>query len=204
VNTDHCLPTSINNLFGPYFQPHKKKRENAQLTAPTYPSNIKHPPPIMPLTIDHTTLVVPASNLNDIVQFLLATLEPLGLREWMRPTPTSVGLGDKTPFFWVTGVEGDEETLRAVMRCEHFAFSAGSKFRLCLFVVAEQVRLTGVDVANELVDAFYQAAIKAGGEDNGAPGPRPQYHPGYYAAYVKDPVCGINIEVVNHNTASYA
>jgi len=52
------------------------------------------------------------------------------------------------------------------------------------------------------VDAFHQAAIKAGGEDNGAPGPRPQYHPGYYAAYVKDPVCGINIEVVNHNAGS--
>ena len=54
------------------------------------------------------------------------------------------------------------------------------------------------------MDAFYETAIKAGGKDNGAPGPRPQYHPGYYAAFVKDPVCGINIEVVNHNTASYA
>jgi hypothetical protein len=64
--------------------------------------------------------------------------------------------------------------------------------------------LTDLTTANELVDAFYEAAIKAGGEDNGAPGPRPQYHPGYYAAFVKDPVCGINIEVVNHNTASYA
>jgi hypothetical protein len=55
------------------------------------------------------------------------------------------------------------------------------------------------NAANDLVDAFYKAALKAGGEDNGAPGPRPAYHPGYYAAYVKDPVCGINIEVVNHN-----
>lgn len=56
---------------------------------------------------------------------------------------------------------------------------------------------------NELVDKFYEAAIKAGGKDNGAPGPRPQYHPGYYGAFVKDPVCGINIEVVNHNMGSY-
>jgi hypothetical protein len=55
------------------------------------------------------------------------------------------------------------------------------------------------NAANDLVDAFYKAALKAGGEDNGAPGPRPAYHPGYYAAYVKDPVCGINIEVVNQN-----
>jgi hypothetical protein len=84
----------------------------------------------MPLTLDHTTLVVPASKLEDIVEFLLTALKPLGLREWMRPIPTSVGLGDKTPFFWVTGIEGDEETLRTVLRSEHFAFSAGSKFGL--------------------------------------------------------------------------
>jgi hypothetical protein len=80
----------------------------------------------MPLTLDHTTLVVPASKLEDIVKFLLTALKPLGLREWMRPIPTSVGLGDATPFFWVTGIEGDEETLRTVLKSEHFAFSAGS------------------------------------------------------------------------------
>lgn len=81
----------------------------------------------MPLSIDHTTLVVPTSKLNDMVTFLLTALKPLGLKEWMRPIPTSVGLGDATPFFWVTGIEGDEETLQAVMRNEHFAFSAASK-----------------------------------------------------------------------------
>src|SRR5688500_8657480 len=36
------------------------------------------------------------------------------------------------------------------------------------------------------VDAFYQAAMAAGGKDNGPPGERP-YHPGYYAAFVLDP-----------------
>jgi len=81
----------------------------------------------MPLSIDHTTLVVPISKLDDIVTFLLAALKPLGLREWMRPIPNSVGLGDATPFFWVTGIEGDEETLRTVMLNEHTAFSAASK-----------------------------------------------------------------------------
>lgn len=45
------------------------------------------------------------------------------------------------------------------------------------------------------VDAFYAAAIKAGGADNGAPGLRPQYHATYYGAYVKDPL-GNNIEAV--------
>ena len=46
-----------------------------------------------------------------------------------------------------------------------------------------------------LVDAFYNAAIGAGGRDNGAPGLRPQYHPNYYGAFVLDPD-GHNIEAV--------
>jgi catechol 2,3-dioxygenase-like lactoylglutathione lyase family enzyme len=53
-------------------------------------------------------------------------------------------------------------------------------------------------VANRaLVDAFHQAAIAAGGRDNGAPGPRPHYHPNYYGAFVLDPD-GHNIEAVCH------
>jgi catechol 2,3-dioxygenase-like lactoylglutathione lyase family enzyme len=47
------------------------------------------------------------------------------------------------------------------------------------------------------VDAFYKAAMAAGGSDNGAPGPRPHYHPGYYGAFVLDPD-GHNIEAVCH------
>jgi len=47
------------------------------------------------------------------------------------------------------------------------------------------------------VDAFHAAALAAGGRDNGAPGPRPIYHPGYYAAFVLDPD-GANIEAVFH------
>ncbi len=47
----------------------------------------------------------------------------------------------------------------------------------------------------EEVDAFYEAAMEAGGKDNGAPGPRPNYGPKYYAAYVKDKE-GNNVEVV--------
>ena len=48
------------------------------------------------------------------------------------------------------------------------------------------------------VDAFHRAAVQAGYGDNGAPGERPQYHPGYYAAFVLDPD-GNNVEVVNHH-----
>ena len=47
------------------------------------------------------------------------------------------------------------------------------------------------------VDAFYTAAVAAGGSDNGAPGLRPQYHPAYYAAFVLDPN-GHRIEAVCH------
>ena len=47
------------------------------------------------------------------------------------------------------------------------------------------------------VDAFYAAAIAAGGKDNGAPGLRPHYHPNYYGAFVLDPD-GNNIEAVCH------
>jgi catechol 2,3-dioxygenase-like lactoylglutathione lyase family enzyme len=52
--------------------------------------------------------------------------------------------------------------------------------------------------SNDTVDAFHTAALAAGYTDNGAPGERPQYHAGYYGAFVLDPA-GINVEVVNHN-----
>jgi catechol 2,3-dioxygenase-like lactoylglutathione lyase family enzyme len=60
--------------------------------------------------------------------------------------------------------------------------------------------LTGTHIAfaapdRSAVDAFYEAAIAAGGRDNGAPGLRPQYAPTYYGAFVLDPD-GHNIEAV--------
>lgn len=51
-----------------------------------------------------------------------------------------------------------------------------------------------------MVDAFYEAALQAGGKDNGAPGERSKYHPGYYGAFVLDPD-GNNIEAVFHGEA---
>ena len=50
------------------------------------------------------------------------------------------------------------------------------------------------------VEAFYAAALKAGGKDNGAPGLRPHYHANYYGAFVHDPD-GHNIEAVCHMPA---
>ena len=50
------------------------------------------------------------------------------------------------------------------------------------------------------VDAFHKAGLAAGGRDNGAPGERARYHPGYYAAFLLDPD-GNNIEAVFHGEA---
>ena len=63
--------------------------------------------------------------------------------------------------------------------------------------VPTHVALRAADAA--AVDAFYEAALAAGGTDNGAPGPR-DYHPGYYAAFVHAPE-GNNIEAVIHDWA---
>jgi catechol 2,3-dioxygenase-like lactoylglutathione lyase family enzyme len=49
------------------------------------------------------------------------------------------------------------------------------------------------------VQRFHEAAVAAGGRDNGAPGER-DYHPGYYAAYVLD-ADGNNLEAVYHGPA---
>jgi catechol 2,3-dioxygenase-like lactoylglutathione lyase family enzyme len=51
----------------------------------------------------------------------------------------------------------------------------------------------------DTVHRFHEAALAAGGRDNGGPGERP-YHPGYYAAYALDPD-GNNVEAVHHGTA---
>jgi catechol 2,3-dioxygenase-like lactoylglutathione lyase family enzyme len=51
---------------------------------------------------------------------------------------------------------------------------------------------------NDTVHRFHQVALTAGGRDNGGPGERPQYHPGYYAAFALDPDSN-NVEAVCHN-----
>jgi len=54
--------------------------------------------------------------------------------------------------------------------------------------------------SRQMVDHFHAAGLKAGGRDNGAPGERTKYHPGYYAAFLLDPD-GNNIEAVHHGDA---
>lgn len=101
--------------------------------------------------------------------FFVKALQPLGVAVAMEG-PYGVGLGVKgKPSLWLQ--EAKEKPARL-----HLAFVAESR---------------------KLVDAFYEAAIAAGGKDNGAPGLRPDYHPNYYGAFVIDPD-GHNVEAVCH------
>ncbi|MEM6985534.1 MAG: VOC family protein [Pseudomonadota bacterium] len=71
---------------------------------------------------------------------------------------------------------------------------------LCLYQTSEtpaHLHIAFEATSRDAVDAFYRAALAAGGEDNGPPGLRPQYSGRYYAAFVLDPD-GHNIEAVFH------
>ncbi|HZR05140.1 MAG TPA: VOC family protein [Candidatus Udaeobacter sp.] len=76
----------------------------------------------------------------------------------------------------------------------------GGKASLCLYQTEERpapLHLAFRAENRQQVDAFYRAAMEAGGKDNGAPGLCPEYHANYYAAFVIGPD-GHNIEVVCH------
>ncbi len=120
--------------------------------------------------LNHITLRV--SDLEKSKKFFLAAFAPLGYKLFVEK-PKSAGFGqadiEGNRDFWIKQFElGDTKSFSCL------AFTASSK---------------------EMVEEFYTAALKAGGKDNGAPGYRPQYHPGYYAAFVLD-LDGYNIEAV--------
>ena len=106
--------------------------------------------------------------------FYERALAPLGITLLMEPVAQAAGFGkDGKPFFWI------EARGPAVSGGLHVAFVVDDR---------------------ELVHAFHEAALAAGGTDNGAPGPREIYHPNYYGGYVLDPD-GNNIEAVCHKPA---
>ena len=87
-----------------------------------------------------------------------------------------------------------------VMQFEGVAgLGADGKPDLWLMQTDQPLNPTHLALAGErdLIDAFHAAALEAGGSDNGGPGLRSDYHPHYYAAFVRDPE-GNNIEVVCH------
>ena len=67
--------------------------------------------------------------------------------------------------------------------------------------VTENLHLAFPAPDHATVDAFHRAALEAGFRDNGAPGERPEYHAGYYGAFVLDPD-GNNIEAVFHDRSA--
>ena len=74
----------------------------------------------------------------------------------------------------------------------------GGSFSLVSGTPTEHAHLAFPAGSNEAVDAFHADVVGAGYRDNGGPGERPVYHPGYYGAFVLDPD-GNNVELVNHN-----
>jgi catechol 2,3-dioxygenase-like lactoylglutathione lyase family enzyme len=123
--------------------------------------------------IDHVSIAV--RDIARSIAFYDKALAPLGVKRLVAyggaDAPDHVGYGHgQKPYFWL----GRGEPIQGYV---HLAFTAS---------------------ARELVDAFHAAALEAGGLDNGPPGLRPHYHPGYYGAFVLDPD-GCNVEAVHHD-----
>lgn len=124
--------------------------------------------------IDHTGILV--SDFAKSKAFYLQALAPIGYTLLLE-LPAAVtghtdvaGFGEAPkPDFWISRGSPNKPPI-------HMAFRAASR---------------------AVVDAFYKAAMAAGGVDNGPPGLRPHYHPNYYGAFVLDPD-GHNIEAVCH------
>jgi catechol 2,3-dioxygenase-like lactoylglutathione lyase family enzyme len=89
---------------------------------------------------------------------------------------------------------GDDGPGRVQFRGEDFSISLVDDGR----PRTEHVHIAFGTDEDDAVRRFHAAALAAGYEDNGGPGERPAYHPGYYGAFVLDPDAN-NIEVVNHN-----
>jgi catechol 2,3-dioxygenase-like lactoylglutathione lyase family enzyme len=89
---------------------------------------------------------------------------------------------------------GADEPNRVQLLGDDFSFSLIRDER----PLTENVHIAFPAKDDETVRAFHATALAAGYEDNGGPGERTVYHPGYYGAFVLDPD-GLNIEVVNHN-----
>ena len=127
--------------------------------------------------IDHLSTY--ATDYDATIAFYDAVFTPLGITRnlnmtahwnpaWPEQRMCAYGPGDQK-VLWVAEVKEASSP-------RHFAFTAAD---------------------HAAVDAFHAAGVAVGAEDNGAPGPREMYHPGYYGAFLRDPD-GNNVEAVNH------
>ncbi len=85
---------------------------------------------------------------------------------------------------------------REMTREAEWFFAADELFVSADAEPTERLHLAFQAPDRDTVHRFHEAALAAGGRDNGGPGERP-YHPGYYAAYALDPD-GNNVEAVYH------
>jgi catechol 2,3-dioxygenase-like lactoylglutathione lyase family enzyme len=109
-------------------------------------------------------------------QFYDAVLRPLGYKRVADYSPGAIAYGESKdrPEFWV-GLPHDRNAA-SVGNGTHVGFTARSR---------------------QAVNKFHEAALKAGGSNNGEPGPRPDYGPAYYGAFVYD-LDGNKIEATLH------
>ena len=126
--------------------------------------------PVRRVVVDHVSIGV--SDLPRSIEFYTRALAPLGFE----PQGAWREAAREMSF----GVEGADD----------FAVSAD-------YPVGSGVHVCFAAESREQVNAFHAAALAAGGRDNGAPGPRPEYSEGYYGAFVLDPD-GYNVEAVHH------
>jgi catechol 2,3-dioxygenase-like lactoylglutathione lyase family enzyme len=119
--------------------------------------------------IDHISIAV--RDLEAGGRFYEALLATLGYTKLIT-RPTTIGFGKKYPDFWIN------------VRPKMATPDPDGGVHICLRAPSA-----------EAVDAFHAAALKMGGRTDGSPGPRPEYTPGYYAAFVLDPD-GNRIEAV--------
>jgi catechol 2,3-dioxygenase-like lactoylglutathione lyase family enzyme len=124
--------------------------------------------------IDHVSIGV--RDLAACARFYEAVLAALGHAKLVE-RPGTVGFGKKYPEFWL-----NERRAMAPL-------DPDSGTHVCLRAPS-----------TEAVDAFHDAALRVGGRSEGAPGPRPEYSAGYYAAFVRDPE-GNRIEAVTFGAA---
>jgi catechol 2,3-dioxygenase-like lactoylglutathione lyase family enzyme len=135
--------------------------------------------------IDH--LGLPVSDLARATEFYRTALAPLGYGVVMQVSAEQTGHGGAVGF----GAPGKA----AEFQSGKPSFWIGEGERL-----ASHIHVAFVAPSRVAVDAFYRAALAAGGKDNGLPGLRPHYHANYYGAFVLD-LDGNNVEAVCHAPA---
>ena len=107
---------------------------------------------------------VGVSNVERAARFYDAALIALGYKRVMEFMPSAIAYGERGPELWIQLPHNRQAA--SVGNGVHIALNAKNK---------------------QAVHAFHEAALAAGGTDDGAPGPRPEYTPAYYGAFVRDP-----------------